>query len=105
MAEKAVTPEKFVVDHSAFIPDGLESVVYEKEPEFPDTNDYGSDEGYTDEGGTGGGVSPNGIPIPNNLTVVSQTIRRNANGQEVVDLVVDVTVPGVSEFELHVTKA
>lgn len=45
------------------------------------------------------------LPIPEGLTIVSQTVRTKPGGGYVVDVVVDVTdMPGIENFDLAVTK-
>ena len=46
------------------------------------------------------------LPVPENITVVSQTVRTKAGGGYAVDVVVDLAdIPGIENFDLGVTKA
>jgi hypothetical protein len=48
----------------------------------------------------------NPLPIPDGLTVVSQTVKAAAGGGYLVDIVVDIPdMPGVENFDVAVTKA
>lgn len=96
MAKKAVTPQTKIVDHTIFIPDGLETVEYTK-----DVLVEGGGEG-ADGNGEG---DTNRLPPPDKITVVSQVIRKKANGQEVVDVTIEVAdVPGIIQYDVRATK-
>jgi hypothetical protein len=46
------------------------------------------------------------LPIPDSITVVSQTVRSPAGGGYVVDVVIDIpTIPGIENFDVQVAKA
>jgi len=46
------------------------------------------------------------LPIPEGLTVVSQTVKTSVGGGYLVDIVVDIPdLPGVETFDVAVTKA
>lgn len=45
-----------------------------------------------------------GLLPPNNITVISQRLRRNRGGKDVVDLIIEVEdMPGATEYEVRVT--
>lgn len=51
------------------------------------------------------GTASSLIPIPTNVTVVSQTVRALAGGGYAVDVIFEIPdIPGVETFDLSVTK-
>lgn len=66
-------------------------VVYEP----PSNNDIPAESGEVDK-----------LPTPQTLTIVSQTIRIAPDGSSLVDVVIEVEdIPGVSNYDVRVTKA
>ena len=50
------------------------------------------------------GSSPD-LPIPDGITIVSQTVRSPAGGGYVIDVIIDIPdIPGVDGFEVSVAK-
>lgn len=101
--------QKIRVSPGVFIPDGVEDLVYVR----PDTDESF---GLTGEGenidyeitvqndpeSAGVDGSP---PIPETFTIVSQTIRYNADGTQVVDVIAETDdLPGTDTIEVRVTK-
>lgn len=109
--------DKRYVDPMFYIPEGIEDEVwaYRTDGEITtDTEDFETFEGdafddfvdsdvtIIDEGDASEDDAPMSI---DNLTVVSQTLRRGSDGSQVVDIVVEIdTVPGTTKYEFRVTK-
>lgn len=106
--------DKRYVDPMFFIPEGIEDEVWAYRTEDVVTtdsedfseadDDYSVDSDVTviDEGDASDDDSPIAV---NNLTVVSQVLRRAQDGTQVVDIVVDVDdIPGLTKYEFRVTK-
>lgn len=45
-----------------------------------------------------------GIPIPDNITIVSQEVKFASNGTYLVDIIIDIELEGYEEFEVRVAK-
>lgn len=104
--------EKRIIDPMFYIPTGMsddawaydESPVVDYDDVAPDYDDIDVDSDVTiiDEGDDSTDDAPDAI---DNLTVLSQTLRRAADGSTVVDIVVSVdTIPGATKYEFRVTK-
>lgn len=113
MSQRAVKRDTTPVDPMFFIPDGVDELYYtdhqliqssdeteeseDTEPFFDDTDvqvDYGDETDYSDAPET-----------PQILGIVSQTIRVNSTGNEVVDVVFEVDeVYGSTNYEFRVVK-
>jgi hypothetical protein len=122
------TPE-VAIDPRLFIPDGVIGIGVkstEIDPDSPTpTADNASEavDGGASAPGTGNGSnvdyeeSTNNdvavesgevykLPTPQTLTIVSQTIRIAPDGSSLVDVVIEVEdIPGVSNYDVRVTKA
>lgn len=84
-----------LVPRGTYIPPGLEDVVYEAPA--PDEDSLGS--------GAEAGSTLESLPIPQNFRIISQTIRRNKDGSQVVDVVAETDdMPGVLNIDVRVTK-
>ena len=63
----------------------------------PDTS-FPEDENTDDD-------TPEGLPTPEVLTIISQTVRIAPDGKAVVDVVIEITdVAGPTEYDIRVTK-
>lgn len=110
------TPE-VTVDPRLFVPDGvidLNAKSKETDPDNPtdipelDVADETSGEGvvYDSFDDAGRDSTENDtLPAPQYINVVSQTVRFGPDGSALVDVTVEVEeVPGVSNFEIRVTR-
>lgn len=124
------TPE-VAIDPRLFIPDGVIDIGVKSSEIDPDNPTPTADNGETSEDtvdsptdtvGTGDGTDvvytppTNDVPVesgeldmlptPQSIVIVSQTIRIAPDGSSLVDVVIDVEdIPGVSNYDVRVTKA
>lgn len=106
MSRKSRPVKKITVDPAFAPPIGAddyikfsnESLVYKSESEETFEEEV-LEELITEDADGGGGLTP-----PTSFTVVSQTFRRTASGQMVVDLIIMVDdVQGATEYEIRST--
>lgn len=114
MAERSAKRNEYVLDPMFQIPEGTDEFVYDENATI--TEEETLDEFFLEDGETGsvpddttliddGGVEGVGPRAPEAFAIVSQTLRTAPGGQQVVDLIIDVTdVPGISEYEFRVTE-
>lgn len=100
MAQRAVRPETIKIDPVFFIPDGVDELQYTDGITVTDNSDSTDEDNNLDidlsESGDDDTNDYSDSPeVPQILSIISQTIRMNAAGQEVVDVVFDVD-PSVS---------
>jgi len=112
MARRAVKEQKDAINPVFFIPDGVEELEYSDtgitlsadevdENEFDvdidiDTSDSSESPDNNDAGD---------LEVPQVLDVFSQTVKTNASGNDVVDVVFDVSpVSGVTSYEIRYVK-
>jgi len=110
----STTPEKTVIDPNFYIPEGLDSFIYEDADNpgpLPSTLAPDSDvveiynDAAADEDSESGEISHDAPAIPQNVIIVDQRIRTSPDGRQVVDLVLSVDdVDGVIGFDVRVTK-
>ncbi len=51
------------------------------------------------------GVPVNGLPIPDDMKIISQTLRVGPDGKVTVDVVIETSdIPGITEFEVRITR-
>lgn len=110
--------DKRFVDPMFYIPEGIDEdtwaytqpdeVTYDNEDfslnevESDEFGDVDSDVTIIDDGDASSDDAPMTI---DNLTVISQVLRRANDGSQVVDLVVEVDdIPGITKYEFRVTK-
>lgn len=115
MAKTQLSPEKTVIDPRFDVPDGLDSFVYPTEstvPEFVITNSEYSDVviTYPDELSVeeteSGEVTSNAPAVPQQFSVISQTIHMSPDGRQLVDVEIQVEdIDGVDHIDFRVTKA
>ena len=105
MAEKAVNPQITVIDPMFFIPEGVTEVVHgETSVEgasniIVSENDQGMFEASEDSS------YEYGLPTPNIIGVVEQIYYRSDDGQNVVDIVIEIEdQDGVSNYDFKVAK-
>lgn len=112
--------DKRFVDPMFYIPEGMDDDTWvyredansdiDSETTTLDATEGGFDDFEVVEGDVTiideGDASEDDAPLTvDNLTVVSQVLRRAADGTQVVDLVVEVDdVPGINKYEFRVTK-
>jgi len=111
MARRAVREQNEPINPVFFIPDGVDDLAYTNDapitvtPDDIDENEFevdididNSDPSESDDPG-------DSLETPQVLDVFSQTIRMASAGNEVVDVVFDITeVMGVSNYEIRVVK-
>lgn len=105
--------DKRYIDPMFYIPEGMDDRVWAyqetpdvgEEPEdedFSDDFDVESDFSIIDESDSEGDDAPMAV---DNLTIISQTLRRAQDGTQVVDIVAEVDdVPGATKYEFRITK-
>lgn len=113
MASNSVKPTETVLDPTFFIPEGVSEFVYSDSTPSQAT-DQEVDTSISDEGPgddvylTDDSDARDEIVLldaPDELTVVSQTVRTGPGGQQVIDIVCEIAdVPGASNYEVHITK-
>lgn len=98
-------------DPNLDIPAGLKNAKYVKQPDAtylpdPDADIDIQDETLGDEDSdTNEDQNDDELAVPSDFTIISQTVRTAANGQQVVDVVIDVTeVDGAVSYEVRMTK-
>lgn len=106
MANRAVKRGQSVVDPMFHIPDGSDEFIYsDKKVSIDDSLDdyqeadiFFNEDGFEDYTDTPG--------VPDIYDIVSQTIRTNADGSQVVDVVIEVEdlQSNKSKYEIRVTK-
>lgn len=108
MAKPVASRDKTVIDPAFYIPEGLENeFVYAENTNYVsdeelDVSEFTSDEFVGDEDDFD---NESTIPVPDAPVVILQTIRTAPGGTQVVDVIVEVEdIPGVEDFELHVSK-
>jgi hypothetical protein len=114
MTNKSVSPETTVIDPRFDIPEGLDSFVYE-ETVNPDEQSTAQDpdsdviEIYTGEPSVEESDSDDfthdAPPVPQEFSIVSQTIHMSPDGRQLVDVVIEVEdIPNVTQIDFRVTK-
>lgn len=109
MASKPVIRSKTELDPMFFIPEGVEELVYNDEFETTEPSEEEVEVSYSDYSDEYDVEDDNnyyeGPATPEIIGVVSQTIRRLPSGQQVVDVVIEVSdVAGAENYEVRVTK-
>lgn len=101
--------QKIRVSPGVFIPDGVDDLVYIR----PDTDESyeltGEEENIdyevTVQNDPESSVVDSGPPIPETFNIISQVIRYNADGTQVVDVIAETEdLPGTDTIEVRVTK-
>lgn len=114
MAKRSVVRQTREINPMFNIPDGMDDwthpdeLLLDEEDSLEDADDtdedaeFESDIDIIDDGDDDTHDAPE---VPENLVVLSQTIRRNADGSMVVDLLVEVDdVPGFVKYDIRVVK-
>lgn len=97
MAKAPVKRVETVLDPTFFIPEGVDEYVYD-----PSYQDGPEDEG---EGDIPQDDTPDAPEVPDEFTIISQTIRGIGGGKQVVDVVAEVPVGNnVVRIEYRLTK-
>jgi hypothetical protein len=116
MADKK---DETYIDPQFFLPPGVFDIKYapgnevnseENATEFSDYDSGDSEVTETaNDDDTWASVTPESnsvLPIPDTITIVSQTVKAAAGGGYLVDIVIDVPdLPGVENYDVAVTKA
>lgn len=106
-----VDRDKRYIDPMFYLPEGMDERVWA----YRETPDETLDEEAPEEGLDGtadvtiideGDASTDDTPLTvDNLEIISQVIRRAADGTQVVDIVAEVDdVPGITKYEFRITK-
>lgn len=110
MAQRAVRPDTTVIDPLFFIPDGVEELQYKEGisvvPDDVDENEFevDIDVDLSDSTETDDTDYTDAPEVPQVVGVISQTIRRDSAGVEVVDVVFNVTDSANGDsYEIRVT--
>ncbi len=98
-----------VLDPNFFAPPGVVDINYQTNEDF-DTdveNDFFDPEAELSDAIIFDEISESlDLPVPENITIVSQTVRTRVDGTTTVDVVFEIEdFPGINEYELRVTKA
>jgi len=104
MAEPAVKRSTTPLDPMFHIPEGVDELVYS---DNAGPNGRGAGEDVTDDSffGFDTGDYSDTPGVPDILGIISQTIRTNSSGNQVVDVVLDVEdMDDLTEYEVRVTK-
>lgn len=97
-----------VIDPNFFLPPGVIDMRYSTEQDVSSEDDYTSDE-EVDVTVVEVGVTDNSqadtLTPPDNITIISQTVKISPDGHEVVDVVLEVDdIPGVTSYEVRLAK-
>lgn len=122
MVNTNISPSTRIIDPRLDVPEGLSTFTYPDKPlddNIVDANQISTDDsnlvdtiapttlaaaGATTTTNTGS-ISTTGLAVPDAVTVVSQTVKTSPSGQQLVDIVIDVTdVPGAVNYEVRITK-
>lgn len=96
MAKRPVQRKKIVVDPTFFIPDDVEDIVHD--PLYDPYQDDLEDDAAEDPDGVG-------LTAPVVVSIVSQTLRTVKGGNQVVDVVLEVSpIEGAKEYEHRTAK-
>jgi hypothetical protein len=111
MSKRSVRRTETILDPAFFIPEGVDELVYDDNDEFSseeeellldDTDVLDPDIIIGDETTDDSAA----VPVPEDITIVSQKLGTGPGGQQVVDVVVNVkNIAGVEKFEFRITKA
>lgn len=107
MTKRSIVQTKTFVDPMFYIPDGAVEFEYsEGELNVPDSFGEFVDGEYYDEDDSSDGIDYSESPeIPTILRVVSQTLRTDRGGKQVVDVVVEIEEGrDADKHEIRVTK-
>lgn len=109
MTERSVKNTVIEVNPMFFVPEGADDIVVNPSSRFADTTEgdfdaeelYGSSE-MSDEYDSALGDAPE---TPDIIRVVSQEVRTNKSGNQVIDLIIEVEdVLGAVKYDYRVTK-
>lgn len=117
MVNTNINPPTQVIDPRFDIPEGLGTFLYPDKPldenliaaniistEDSSLVELPIDVPVTTEAVVGA-ISSTGLAVPEALTIVSQTVKMSPSGQQLVDVVVQVSdVKGAIQYDLRVTK-
>jgi hypothetical protein len=111
MARRAVREQKDSINPVFFIPDGVEELEYSDRSvtvsaDEIDENEFDIDiDVDTSDSSESPDSDADELEVPQILSVISQSMRMDSSGKEVVDVVFDVTaVSGVTSYEMRVVK-
>lgn len=111
MANNPVQKTVKTLPNSFYIPDGVTEFEYGDVDDVFVDGDTTTDENVSDlsdilvDYDVSVVLPDNLIPIPENVTILSQTMRTAPGGQQVVDLIIQVDdIDGVDHFEPRATK-
>lgn len=96
MAESKGKRDEFVLDAVFDRPEGVDEFVFDENE--PDSTAEAFDTGAVLE-------DVFGLATPEVLRIISQDVRKNKAGQQVVDVIFEVQdIPGATKYEFRVTK-
>lgn len=110
MTKRPIKRSNSPIDPMFFIPEGVDELVYDEDLSYRANNTV-SDELVEEEAGIDVGIGDSGdsadinqLETPQIVSVVSQTIRADDTGREVVDVILEVTPSaGALSYEFLVT--
>lgn len=114
MTNTSISPEKTIIDPRFDVPEGLDSFVYEQSTNPDELNtapvsDTDVIEIYTGEPSVeetdSDDYTHDAPPVPQEFTILSQTIHMSPDGRQLVDVEIEVEdIPGVIQIDVRVTK-
>lgn len=114
MVNTSISPSTTIIDPRFDVPEGLGSFAYEEattDPENVESSTPDSDvvEIYTGEPSVAetdvSDVTHDAPPVPEEFTILSQTIHMSPDGRQLVDVEIQVEdIPGVIQIDFRVTK-
>lgn len=112
MAKKSVAPGKKLLDPMFYIPEGVDGFAYSEDETFEQNDSDSGDSSVSDSFGDDGYEDFSTLPFedgpdtPEIIGIINpQRIRRTPSGQQVVDVIIEVTdVAAAANYEIRVTK-
>lgn len=114
MTNKSISPETTVIDPRFDVPEGLASFVYEETTNPDDVvtspvSNVDVIEIYTGEPSIeetdSDDYTHDAPPVPQEFSILSQTIHMSPDGRQLVDVEIEVEdIPGVVQIDVRVTK-